>query len=391
MSSTTVPPEAASLRQRLRDRMRLSMAARIALAISVVTALLMLAGCWMVGRLLQQEFTELPLAIPAEQRDAFIERAWRVMFWTLAAGAGAAGLLAWGITQRLLVPVRRLGDTANRIGAQALHERLPTDAVPVELAPVAQAFNAMLDRLQDAFARLSGFSSDLAHDLRAPVHRLLTATQVTLSQPRSADEYRGVLESATQDYERIGRLIENILFLARADQAQARVHADWQDLRRRLGGLAEFFELLAEEQGLRLALDVQPRLRVWADELLLARAVGNLLTNALRHARPGSVVTLSARALGPGAVRIGIANEGKPIALAHQSAIFQRRYRVEDPANDNMGLGLGLAIVKSIMELHAGEVGVRSAPGQPTVFTLDFPAPLRRPVDLRPAARRSAP
>jgi two-component system heavy metal sensor histidine kinase CusS len=391
MSSTPVLPESAPLGRRIRDRMRLSMAARIALAISVVTALLMLAGCWTVGRLLEQEFTELPLAVPAAQRDAFIERAWRVMFWTLATGAGAAGLLAWGITQRLLVPVRRLGDTANRIGAQALHERLPTDALPVELAPVAQAFNAMLDRLQDAFARLSGFSSDLAHDLRAPVHRLLTATQVTLSQPRSADEYRGVLESATQDYERIGRLIENILFLARADQAQTRLNADWQDLRRRLGGLAEFFELLAEERGLELALDVQPRLRVWADEVLLARAVGNLLTNALRHARPGSVVTLSARSLAPGAVRIAVSNEGKPIAQDHQVAIFQRRYRVEDTANDNTGLGLGLAIVKSIMELHVGEVGVRSAPGQPTVFTLDFPAPPRRPVDLRPAARRSAP
>lgn len=366
------------------------MAARIALAVALTTVLLMLVGCWMVGRLLAQEFSELPQTIPTLQRDAFIARAWRVMFWTLAAGAVATGVLAWCITRRILASVQRLGDTANRIGAQALDERLPADAVPAELAPVAQAFNGMLDRLQDAFARLSGFSSDLAHDLRAPIHRLLTATQVTLSQPRSADEYRAVLEAAVTDYERIGRLIENILFLARADHAQTRLQAQWLSMRERLGGMVEFFELLAEDRGLKLALDVQPGLRAWADDVLFARAVGNLLTNALRHARPGSVVMVSAHAPAPGMARIAVSNEGDPIDPAHQAAIFQRRYRVENPAVES-GSGLGLAIVKSVMDLHGGRVGVRSAPGLPTVFTLDFPAPTRRRVDFRRAARRSAP
>jgi two-component system heavy metal sensor histidine kinase CusS len=391
MSSIPVPPETPPA-QRSRGLLpqRDSMAVRIALAISLTTVLLMLVGCWMVGRLLAQEFTELPLAIPELQRDAFIARAWRVLFWTLAAGALATGVLAWCITRRILASVRRLGDTANRIGAQALGERLPADAVPAELAPVAQAFNGMLDRLQDAFSRLSGFSSDLAHDLRAPIHRLLTATQVTLSQPRSADEYRAVLEAAATDYERIGRLIENILFLARADHAQTRLQAQWQSMRERLGGMVEFFELLAEDRGLRLALDVQPGLRAWADEVLFARAVGNLLTNALRHARPGSTVTVSAHAPAPGMARIAVSNEGEPIDPAHQAAIFQRRYRVENPAVE-AGSGLGLAIVRSVMDLHGGRVGVRSAPGLPTVFTLDFPAPARRPIDFTQVARRSLP
>lgn len=383
MSSMSGPPEALW-------RLPASMAVRIALAIAVVTGALMLAGCWTVGRLLAQDFNALPLAIPEAQRAEFVARAWRAMFWTLAAGAVATGLLAWCITRRTLVSARRLADTANRIGAQALDERLPVRGMQPELAPVALAFNAMLDRLQDAFGRLSGFSSDLAHDLRAPIHRLLTATQVTLAQPRSADEYRAVLESAALDYERIGRLIDNILFLARADHAQTRLHAQWQDLRPRLVGMVEFFELLAEERGLALTLDVQAGQRAWVDEVLLARAVGNLLTNALRHARAGSTVTLSAHALGPGGVRIAVANEGEPIAPAHQADIFRRRYRVENPATET-GSGLGLAIVKSIMDLHGGSVAVRSAPGLPTVFTLDFPAPTRRPKHLRPAVRRSAP
>ncbi len=388
MSSIPAPPEARPVLARTGLRLRDSMAVHIALAIAVTNVLLMLAGCWMVGRLLEQEFTALPLAIPELQRDAFIARAWRVMFWTLAAGALATSVLAWCITRRILASVRRLGATANRIGAQALDERLPADAVPAELASVAQAFNGMLDRLQDAFSRLSGFSSDLAHDLRAPIHRLLTATQVTLAQPRSADEYRTVLETAVADYERIGRLIENILFLARADHAQTRLKADWQGMRERLKGMVDFFELLAEERGLRLTLDVQPGLRAWADEVLLARAVGNLLTNALRHARAGSTVVLSAHATAPGFARITVANEGEPIDPAHQAAIFERRYRVDNPASE-AGSGLGLAIVKSVMDLHGGRVGVRSAPGLPTVFTLEFPPPALRRVDFRLAARRS--
>lgn len=391
MSSIPVPPETpAPPTSRPRLPWRDTMALRIATAISLTTVLLMLIGCWMVGRLLEQEFSELPRTIPALERDAFIARAWRVLFWTLAAGAVATAVLAWCITRRILASVQRLGDTANRIGAQALDERLPADAVPAELAPVAQAFNSMLDRLQDAFSRLSGFASDLAHDLRAPIHRLLTATQVTLAQPRSADEYRAVLESAVNDYERIGRLIDNILFLARADHAQTRLQAQWHSMRERLGGMVEFFDVLAEDRGLKLALDVQPGLRAWADDVMFARAVGNLLTNALRHASPGSVVMVSAHAPAPGMARIAVSNEGDPIDPAHQVAIFQRRYRVENPAVE-AGSGLGLAIVKSVMDLHGGRVGVRSAPGLPTVFTLDFPAPSRRRVDFRRAARKSAP
>ena len=418
MSSTPRPPEAPqldrpeirpttpSLAARLVDRVRNSMAAQIALAIACVTALLILAGGWMVGRLLAQEFDDIhPTVVSAQiapgqtfprsdealeqRRRDFAARAWRIMFITLCAGALAASVFAWWITRRILASAERLGNTANRISAQALHERLVPGHSPTELEPVTLAFNHMLDRLEDAFDRLSGFSSDLAHDLRAPIHRLMTATQVTLARPRSADEYRTVLESAVQDYERIGRLIENILFLARADHAQTTIHPTTMSLAQRLGNTVDFFELLAEERGLQLVLQVEGNARVWADDTLLSRAVGNLLTNALRHARPGSTIVLSAAPTPGGGCRIAVANEGEPIPPVHHADIFERRYRIEDPdTEDTPGSGLGLAIVRSTMELHGGTVGVRSAPGQPTVFTLDFPAP-PPPAKFRPERRRS--
>jgi two-component system heavy metal sensor histidine kinase CusS len=372
---------------RLTARVRRSMALQIALAISGVTVLLIVAGSWMVSHLLAQNFDGLypPMVysegmvsikeeVLQERRLAFAAHAWRIILITLGAGALAASLFAWWITRRILASAERLAHTANRISGQALHERLAPGRSPAELEPVAVAFNHMLDRLQDAFARLSGFSSDVAHDLRAPIHRLLTATQVTLSRPRSAEEYRAVLESAVPVYERMGRLVENILFLARSDQAQTTIHATPIVLAQRLVNTADFFGLLAEERGLRLALLVEGPAQVWADDTLLTRAVANLLTNAIRHARSGSTVMLSAAASPDGGCHLSVTNEGEPIAPEHQARIFERNYRIEGPRTEEPpGSGLGLAIVKSTMDLHGGTVSVRSAPGQPTVFTLSFP------------------
>src|SRR5439155_793168 len=179
--------------------------------------------------------------------------------------------------------------TAGRISAHALNERLSLDDTPEEFLESTLAFNHMLDRLQDSFKRLSEFSSDLAHDLRTPINNLLGEAQVALSRPREAAEYRAVLESAVEEYERLSRMIENMLFLARADNAQARAAPQWIDLREALGKILSYYELLAEERNIRLALEVRAQKggkpRAWADELMLNRAVGNLLSNALRHGR----------------------------------------------------------------------------------------------------------
>lgn len=363
------------------------MAVQIGLAICGVTLLLIVAGTWMVGQLLASDLDgPHPPAVTAAgvislkeevlqaRRRAFAEHAWRIIVITLVAGAVIASVFAWWITQRVLTSAQRLADTAHRISGNALHERLAPGQSPAELEPVAHAFNDMLDRLQDAFARLSGFSSDVAHDLRAPVHRLLTATQVTLARPRSADEYRAALESAVPVYERMGRMVDDILFLARAGQSEALVHPAPIDLAGRLALTADFFGLLAQERGLTLTLRAGGPVQAWADDTLLTRALANLLTNAIRHARPGSTVLLLAEGCADGGCRIAVANEGDPIPPEHQAAIFERNYRVPGDAREpSPGAGLGLAIVKSTMDLHGGRVDVRSAPGEPTVFTLYLP------------------
>lgn len=389
--------------QRLLTNLRHSLPLKIALAISLITLLLITASFWMVVYLLGQDSNDLlPLLasnggmvhIPAEdlhaRGHAFALRSWRVFAITLGVGALAASLFAWCTAKLILSSAHRLANTANRISAHALHERLAPEKNIAELEPVARAFNHMLDRLQDSFTRLSGVSSDIAHDLRVPIHRLLMVAQVTLDRPRSADEYRAVIESAVPTYERMGRMIENILFLARADSQQTAVHATLIPLEQRLGATAAFFEMLAQEQGLELVLQVTKNTQVWADDTLLTRATGNLLTNAIRHARPGSTVVLSWSVAPNGGCHIAVSNEGEAIAPEHQAKIFERAYRIEGPDKEQTtpGAGLGLAIVKSTMELHQGLVRVRSAPGYPTVFTLWFPPPPARAHAAGPSRER---
>jgi two-component system heavy metal sensor histidine kinase CusS len=302
----------------------------------------------------------------------------------LAAAILAAAVLAsvsglW-IARRILGNARRLGAAASRIGARALDERLPVADTPTELVESTQAFNHMLDRLQHSFERLSAFSSDLAHDLRTPIGNLLGEAQVALSRPRTNDEYRAVLESAVEEYERLSRMIGNMLFLARADNDQAAPAAHWVDLDAALERVLGYFELLAEERGIRLEKSVRAgrsaHRTVWADETMLVRALSNLVSNALRHGARETTVSISAD-VGPGGeVALQVANEGAGIPREHQSRIFERFYRVDESRQGSAsGSGLGLAIVRSIMELHGGRASVASAPGQPTIFTLHFPAP----------------
>jgi two-component system heavy metal sensor histidine kinase CusS len=284
------------------------------------------------------------------------------------------------IARRILAGPRRLAASANRISAAPLRERLSLEHTPTELVDSTLAFNRMLDRVEGSYRRLSEFSSDLAHDLRTPINNLLGEAQVALSKPRCANEYRAVIESAVEDYERISRLIENMLFLARADDPQAAIHRDWIDLHPLLMRGRSYYALLAEERGVGMMLDMQgtdpARQQIWADQTLLNRAIGNLVSNALRYAPRGTSIRVMTQQHDGGGVTLEFANDGPPIASEHQLRIFDRAFRADESrAGSATGSGLGLAIVKSIMELHHGTVSVISGPGRSTVFRLWFPGP----------------
>lgn len=289
----------------------------------------------------------------------------------LAVGLGALLAFALGLVllRRGLRPLRQLSEAVRGIDLRSLDQRLPTANTPSELHEPVQALNGMLARLEDSVQRLSQFSADLAHEIRTPLHNLLGSNGLALSQPRSATEYQDVLASNMEEFERLKRMAENLMFLARAEQAERALDRRTLKLEHVGAELCDYFEALADDRGLRLENALSGELL--ADQQLLQRALGNLLANAVRHADSGSAITLRRRDES-GVCWLQVHNVGPTIAAQHLGKLFDRFYRV-DPSRAEPGDsgGLGLAIVSSIMALHGGQVRV-SSDQTGTVFELGF-------------------
>jgi two-component system heavy metal sensor histidine kinase CusS len=296
--------------------------------------------------------------------------------WLYAALASLlSGLLGWWAARTGLSPLRAMKARAQAVTAHRLDERMPSEAVPVELADLAQSLNEMLARLQRDFNRLSEFSSDLAHELRTPISNLLTQTQVALAQPRDAQTYREILASNAEEFQRLARMVSDMLLLAKAEHGLLLPNAEEIALADEVRALFEFYEALAEECAITLRLDGAASLH--GDRLMLRRAVSNLLSNALRHTPPGGQVSVRIERL-PQAVTLSVENSGATLAPELLPRLFDRFFRADKSRShpDMEGAGLGLSITRAIVEAHGGQATVTSAQGL-TRFTLSFPS---RPV-----------
>ena len=291
---------------------------------------------------------------------------------TMLTGVLMTAGLGYVIARRGLKSVQVVARTAGEITANQLGERLRIESAPAELEVMVRAFNHMLDRLEDSFRRLMQFSSDIAHDLRTPIGNLMIETQVALAQQRSIPEYEALLASNIEEYERLSRMLENMLFLARADNAQVALRRDSISVDMELKRIAEYFEGMAYEIDVTVAIDASGALV--ADAILFRRAVSNLVANAIRHTPGGGHVTIRGYEQVPDKFVIEVSNPGRGIPPEHLSRIFDRFYRADDSRGESQSSsGLGLAIVKSIMTLHGGSVRVESIPDGLTTFSLIFP------------------
>jgi two-component system heavy metal sensor histidine kinase CusS len=311
------------------------------------------------------------LAINIEHHRAFMEAFQRKLWLAIAAGIGLTALLGWIAARRGLAPVRHMAKVTHGISASHLGERIPPETVPPELVDLATAFNEMLARLEDSFKRLSEFSSDLAHELRTPISNLMTQTQVAISKERSLDEYREVLYSNLEEYERLARMISDMLFLAKADNGLIIPSSETVNLAIEIQELFGFYEAFAEEKNVRLVHEGEGSVK--ANKLMLRRALSNLLSNAIRHSPRGGTVKVLIDHSQPGTINLTVENSGEVIAPEHLPRLFDRFYRV-DPSRQKSsdGAGLGLAITKSIIEAHKGRIQAFSSNGS-TRFDITFP------------------
>ena len=325
-------------------------------------------------------YLSIDRSMDAALQAGFIKATLLTLPLLLAMVAVGAGFVA----RTGLAPVRKFNRLAASIGTKSLDQRVSPDDLPSELSDMATEFNRMLQRIDEGYRQLEEFSGDLAHEMRTPVATLLGRTQVALSRSRSAAELREVMEGNVEELERLSALIDDMLFIARADHEAGAIQIEAVDLVQEAQRVADYLSLEADERGVQIRVQGQAP-PVPAERLLVQRAITNLVSNAVRHAFERSTISIEINSTAT-ETTLAVTNEGEGIAPAHLDRVFDRFFRGDQGrSREAGGSGLGLAIVRSIAAAHRGNASVRSEPGR-TTFTLTFPSEARDRLD--PTGRR---
>ncbi|WP_426107703.1 heavy metal sensor histidine kinase [Massilia sp. TSP1-1-2] len=318
------------------------------------------------------------VAIDRSDEEQTLKSYQRIMLSVLAAALGVAIVGGHLIARRSLEPVSRLAAIIDELGAAHLCRRIADDGWPRELGPLAANFDQLLARLDNSFARVSRFSADIAHELRTPLHILRGEAELALSKTRSGDDYRECIVSATEEYARLMRMVDALLFLARTDSPESFADKQTLVLEEEVGSVCAFYQALADEQ--ETALDISGAAVLAADPGLLRRALANLIINALRHTPSGGRISIALEALSGHGAQITVSDNGEGIAAKDLPYVFDRLYRADHARSGHgAGAGLGLAIVQSIMQLHGGSASLSSVAGRGTVARLVFPGVAANP------------
>jgi two-component system heavy metal sensor histidine kinase CusS len=291
--------------------------------------------------------------------------------WTgLFIFAFVGALLGWLLARAGLRPLKEVTNVFSSISERSLEDRISTQNIPVELRDMTAAFNGMLARLESAFVKLSHFSADIAHELRTPLTNLITHTEVVLTRARTADDYKENLYANLEDLQRMSRMIDDMLFLAKASNGlvipQQRLFA----LEQLCASVLEYYQFEAEERDIRFV--VTGKVNAYIDEQMIRRAISNVISNALRYTSDNQQIVVSLSKAGQFA-RIEIANPGEAIAPEHLERLFDRFYqadpsRTKGSSGSAGSAGLGLAITLSIANAHGGTAWCSSVQGVTRFF-----------------------
>lgn len=306
------------------------------------------------------------------ETDALLDRLRTLGLVGLLVGLGIAWAGGSFLATRVLRPVDRIARTAQRIGAEDLSLRLDPPVVDDEFGRLSAAFNGMIDRLERAFQRQQRFTADASHELRTPLAVIRSLAEVALTSPQDDAYDRRVYTSIAEESERLGRLVESLLVLARADEGHAPTLGPL-DVDEVMLDAAALVVLRARQQDVTLTVAPGEGYRVRGDASLLTQLVLNLLDNALRHTPPGGRVTLSLTPAATG-VALSVADTGSGIAPEHLPRLFERFYRVDRArSRATGGFGLGLAICEWIARVHGGRLTVESEVGVGTIARVWLP------------------
>jgi signal transduction histidine kinase len=308
--------------------------------------------------------------IKNQERRRTLAQLRRLTFGALGALFLASLAIGYIVAGRVLRPVGHITDAARRIQATNLSERIGLRGPQDELKTLADTFDEMLGRLDTSFTAQRQFVADASHELRNPLAVIQTNADVALQEDVPA-EVRARLEAVRRASDRMRRLVDDLLALARLELASGR-HAE-VDLAAVVEEVSDELDPLARAHGLQLATHADGELRVLADRDAVKRALANLLDNAFRHSPEHGEVRLAAERRNGWAV-LSVADDGPGLTAGEQEHVFERFWRSDSSrSRESGGTGLGLAIVRRIAESHGGEVGVVSEAGHGSTFELRLP------------------
>lgn len=279
----------------------------------------------------------------------------------------------WFLAGRALRPVDAITLAAQRIAAGDLSQRLTMPAAPDEIGRLAGTFNNMIGRLDTSFRQIRQFTSDASHELRTPLTVMKGETELILRRPRALEDYQSVLESNLEEIDRMTRIVEELLFLSRADMGEVKMESKPVLLEMLVEDIHRQAPLLGQDRNIEVVLGAVMPALVQGDELRLRELLLNLVENAVKYSHPGGKVEIGLVTNGQEAV-LSVTDQGIGIGSDDHTKIFNRFFRTDGArAHTKKGTGLGLAICAWIAEFHKGRISVKSGVGQGSTFTVTLP------------------
>lgn len=330
---------------------------------------------WVTSKILKANGREwgVTLKIPLRDQEEDLRSLRRAILLAIPVGLLASAALAYLLAWASLAPVDALRRAAGQITARRLDRRLPVRNAGDELGKLAATINGMIERLERSFAEVKRFTADASHELRTPLTALRTEAEVALAGDPSPEDYRALVESILEECERLTRLTDQLLSLAR-EEAGVALHTDetvdWGQL---VQGVADTLRPLAEARGVTLTCAAAAGCALEGDPVRLRQVPMNLIDNAIKYTPPGGTIRVEVSLTDTGLV-LTVTDTGIGIAPEHLPRVFERFYRVDKArGRERGGTGLGLSIVRSVVAAYGGTVSMASNPGDGAECVVTLP------------------
>ena len=279
------------------------------------------------------------------------------------------GAMAWWFAQRSLRPVSRLAAAVENVSASGLDYRVDLERYDPEYKRLAVMFNEMLERLEASFSQASRFSSDASHELKTPLTRLQMELEAALDEAPAESPQQAVYSNLLDEIGRLKDIAHKLSLLSLSDAGNLPLNREKLDLGHLIQNVVEDWEVLASDRPLKV--DLQEKVYVEADALLLEQAIQNLMSNALKYGKEKSEIEVRLTTTSSGNASVTVSNVGEAIPKSDQARIFDRFYRTDEARSTAIGgTGLGLSLSREILKAHGGELRLRRSDGKRTVFEL---------------------